>query len=179
MNIALIGARGVGKSKVARQLSCLIKRPVLSTDLLICYEQGGRSIAEIIAAYRGNWAAFRDMEYEVVAKVSALDGLIIDCGGGVVVDVDAYGEEYFSQRKIDLLRRQGRVIWLRCDPALLAQRTANDPRRPALHSSLTAEQLIRQRAPLYEQAADQIIDTDGLTSRTIASQLQRSLNPFL
>ena len=35
MNINLIGMRGVGKSNVARRLSVLSKRPVMSTDTVI------------------------------------------------------------------------------------------------------------------------------------------------
>ena len=45
MNLILIGMRGVGKSNLSRRLAVLAKRSVLSTDLLIEYENGGKSIA--------------------------------------------------------------------------------------------------------------------------------------
>ena len=58
MNINLIGMRGVGKSNVARRLSVLTKRPVMSTDVLIEYESG-MGLPQFVAA-RG-WRAFRDL----------------------------------------------------------------------------------------------------------------------
>ena len=48
MNIALIGPRGVGKSKVSRKLSKLLSMPIVSTDMIAVYEAGGISIAEQI-----------------------------------------------------------------------------------------------------------------------------------
>ncbi|OQX33092.1 MAG: shikimate kinase, partial [Candidatus Sedimenticola endophacoides] len=89
MNIVLIGMRGAGKSSISRRLSLLTKRPVISTDLLIEYENDGLGIPGIVAEQ--GWAAFREQEFRVIEKVTRLDNLIIDCGGGVIVDLDQDG----------------------------------------------------------------------------------------
>ena len=92
----LIGMRGVGKTNIARRVGFLTKRPVMSTDVLVEYESG-LPIPEFVE-HRG-WPAFRDAEYEVVRKLSRLDGLIIAAGGGILVDLDDQGEECYSERK--------------------------------------------------------------------------------
>jgi shikimate kinase len=153
VNINLIGMRGVGKSNVARRLSVLSKRPVMSTDTLIEYE-AGMTVAEFVAAHDGDWRAFRDAEYEVLGRLAKLDGLIVDCGGGVIVDLDEDNEECFSSRKVGLLRSAGPVVWLAGDIPRLAAKTAADPSRPSLHARLGAEQLMRRREPYYQRAAD-------------------------
>ena len=148
MNLILIGMRGAGKSNISRRLSVLSKRPVLSTDLLIEYDNGGRSIARIVADCGGDWRAFRDMEHEVVRKVARLDGAIVDCGGGVIVDLDKDGNEVYSERKMDLLKASGTVIWLKGDIARLAAKTKGSATRPTLDETAL---LARRLRPLLPQ----------------------------
>lgn len=47
-NFALIGPRGVGKSKISRKLSKITGMPIVSTDMIAVYEMGGVSIPEFI-----------------------------------------------------------------------------------------------------------------------------------
>lgn len=152
MNINLIGMRGVGKSNVARRLAVLSKRPVMSTDTLIEYE-AGVTVAEFVAAHDGDWRAFRDAEFEVLRRLAKMDGLIVDCGGGIIVDLED-GEERYSSRKVGLLKSGGPVIWLAGDIERLAAKTSVDPTRPSLHARLDAEQVMRRREPFYRRAAD-------------------------
>lgn len=158
MNIVLIGMRGAGKSSIARWLQVITKRPVLSTDLLISYEAGGQSIPALVAAAGGDWRPFRELEYQVVEKVAALDGLIVDGGGGVIVDLDEQGGEIFSARKVQALKRHGVVVWIREEIQRLVNKVANDPTRPNLSEVHSAEELMRRRLPFYEQAADIVVD---------------------
>ncbi len=153
LNINLIGMRGVGKSNVARRLSVLTKRPVMSTDLLVEY-QFGKTIPELISDSGGDWRVFRDAEFIVVQQLAALDGIIVDCGGGVIVDLDEDETEIYSARKLEALRSAGPVVWLQGDIARLAAKTADDPTRPSLHAQKSAEQIMRSRLPFYEEAAD-------------------------
>ena len=99
MNINLIGMRGVGKSNVARRLSVLTKRPVMSTDVLIEYESG-LPVPQFVES-RG-WRDFRDLEFTIIAKLAEMDGIIVDCGGGALVDLDAAGDE-----RVEELRDEG------------------------------------------------------------------------
>ncbi|MET0104534.1 MAG: shikimate kinase [Sedimenticola sp.] len=175
MNIVLIGMRGAGKSNISRRLSVMTKWPVLSTDLLIEYENGGRTIPEIIADSSGDWRSFREMEFEVVRKISRLDNTIIDCGGGIVVDLDENGDEIFSERKIELLRQNGTIVWLKGDIARLAAKVQGDPNRPALDAVRSAEELMHRRLPFYEQAADLIMDLETKKRKKIAKMIARTL----
>ena len=171
MNLIMIGMRGAGKSNVSRRLAVLCKRPVLSTDLLIQYDNGGRSVADIVDNEKRGWRAFRDMEYDVVKKVSALDGAIVDCGGGVIVDIDDNGNEYFSKRKVDRLKQNGTVVWLRGDIKTLAQKVKKTEARPTLDQQRSAEDVMRRRVPFYEKAADVILTIDGRRRADIAEEI--------
>ena len=173
MNIVLIGMRGAGKSNISRRLSFLTKRPVLSTDLLIEYDNDGKSIPDIISESNGDWQKFRQLEYQVAQKISAMDNAIIDCGGGVIVDVDDDGTEIYSERKIDLLKANGQVVWLKGDIERLAAKVKGDQRRPTLDETRSAQDLMQRRLPFYEQAADIVIDIEGKSRRKITRKIYR------
>ncbi|MEW8014832.1 MAG: shikimate kinase [Candidatus Sedimenticola endophacoides] len=173
MNIVLIGMRGAGKSSISRRLSLLTKRPVISTDLLIEYENDGLGIPGIVAEQ--GWTAFREQEFRVIEKVTRLDNLIIDCGGGVIVDLDQDGNEIFSERKVSLLRTSGRVVWLKGDIARLAARVQGDPSRPALDAVRSAEEMMRRRLPFYEMAADLVIDIETDKRKRLAKRIAAAL----
>ena len=57
----------------------------LSTDVLVSYEEKGKSIAKIIGLTNQNWSYFRNLEYKILKKISILNNLIIDTGGGILV----------------------------------------------------------------------------------------------
>lgn len=158
MHLIVIGMRGAGKSNLARRLSVMTKRPVLSSDLLIEYDAGKR-IPDIVA--EEGWPAFRDREHAVVKKIAALDGAIVDCGGGVIVDLDEDGNEVYSERKMSLLKQTGTVLWLRGDIDTLVARVAAKADRPNLHESRSAAEIMHRRLPFYERAADRVLDIDG------------------
>ncbi len=165
--------RGAGKSNISRRLSLLTKRPVLSTDLLIEYENGGKSIPDIIAEIKGGWQAFRQMEFDVVQKICTMDNLIIDCGGGIIVDVADDGTEVFSQRKVDLLKANGRVVWLKGDIERLAAKVKSDQRRPTLDETRSVQEVMQRRLPLYRQATDIVMDIEGKGRRKITRKIYR------
>lgn len=179
MNIALIGMRGAGKSKISRRLSVMTKRDVLSSDLLIQYDNAGKPIPEIVADHNGDWRAFRDMEFSTLQKITALDGNIIDCGGGVVVDVDENGTEVYSERKIDLLRKSGRIIWLKGDISRLAAKVKGDANRPSLSETQSAEEVMRRRLPFYERAADIVIDIEGKSRKELTEIVHEKIAKYL
>ncbi len=168
VNLALIGMRGVGKSNISRRLGFAAKRPVLSTDLLLEYETG-QTIPAFIAAQ--GWPEFRDREYAIVTRIAALDGVVVDCGGGVIVDLAEDGSEVYSARCVDALRARGPVVWLRGDIDRLAAKTASDPNRPSLHETRSAAEIMRRREPMYARAADVVIDVEGQKRSRLAREL--------
>ena len=161
MNIVIVGMRGAGKSNVSRRLSVLTKRPVFSTDTMAEYEEGGKTIADIVNDSGGDWRAFRDLEYRILQKIARIDGVIVDCGGGIVVDLDDVGREIFSERKINLLKRSGPIVWLKGDIERLVNKVETSAARPGFGELREVEAMMRRREPFYEQAADLAIDIEG------------------
>ncbi len=162
-NIAFIGARGAGKSRLSRKFSKLTGRVALSIDTLISYEAEGLSIQEIVE--REGWNSFRDREYEVLKRVSRMRRVIIDCGGGILVEAPDPGDpaqrETPSVRKRELLRESSFVVYVKRDPdTLLGKDYKNDTTRPALDGAY--ETLLTRRLPLFEEAADMTLDMDRL-----------------
>ena len=153
-NIALIGPRGCGKTYVSLLLSQSLKQAALSLDTLISYEANGKSIPDILAEHNGNWNYFREMEYKVLAKATSLEQVIIDCGGGIVIDLDPCGEEIFSQRKAILLQKHAKVFFLRAPTQQSIEKMSGNEHRPALSRDYSAEEIYRKRLPMYERIAD-------------------------
>ena len=171
MNVVLVGLRGTGKSNVSRRLSVLKKCPVLSTDLLVSYENAGRTIPEIVAQHNGDWRPFRDMEYAVACKVATLDNIIVDAGGGIVVDWDGQGQEVFSERKVSILKHNGFVVWLQGDIQRLAQKVHGDDTRPVLSDRLAVEEVMQKRSPFYQLAADLVVNIEGRSRKQLALEI--------
>lgn len=170
-NLALIGGRGCGKSSISKRLARRNRHFMLfSLDALIRYEADGITIPEIVE--REGWPGFRQREYEVVRRVSAFrSGALIDCGGGVVVDLDADGNEIFSARKVDALRRHARVVYLQKDPELLMEKVSRDPNRPALSDSHGFLELMARRDAWYRRAADLVLECGELAKSEIADRI--------
>lgn len=170
-NLVLIGGRGCGKSSVSKRLARLNRHFMLfSLDALIRYESGGATIPEIVE--REGWSAFREREYAVVERVSAFpSGAVVDCGGGVVVDLDSAGEEVFSKRKVDALRRHGKVVYLWRDPEILLSKIEDDPNRPALSGTHSFLELMERRDAWYREAADWVLDCGERSKREISQEI--------
>lgn len=148
--IYLVGPRASGKTSLGLALARRLGRGFADTDALFL-QKWGRSIADFVAE-RG-WEAFRDEETRILEAVDRAPGRVVACGGGMVL----------RPRNRELLAR-GRVVYLRGDAALLADRLARDPaeaQRPSLTGRpLTEEvaEVLAQRAPLYESVADVVLD---------------------
>ncbi|MBN2468227.1 MAG: shikimate kinase [Deltaproteobacteria bacterium] len=170
MNIVLIGYRGAGKSAVADILSARLQWPKYVVDKAIV-EAAGMSIPRIVES-RG-WDFFRDLESRAVARVSGQDRTIIDTGGGVVIRAG----------NVEMLRRNGTLIWLRVDPKTVLNRIKDDTERPSLTGSKSfleeIEEVLSERAPLYRSAADLVVDTNLLSSPAVAEKILGAVKDLL
>jgi shikimate kinase len=169
-NLVLIGGRGCGKSSLARRLARANRHfMLLSLDALVQYEADGAKIPEIVA--REGWPGFRARELSVVEKVAAIEGgALIDAGGGVVVELDPEGVERYSERKVDALRRHGRVVYLHRPIGYLEDRAEHDDNRPAL-SEETFRQILKRRDPWYRRAADHVIECGERAKSELAREI--------
>ena len=162
MNLVLIGYRGTGKSTVAALLAARLGMEVVSLDQEIV-RAAGCPIPEIVAQH--GWPHFRDLEAAVTQRVAARDRLIIDAGGGVILRPD----------NVVNLRRGGTLFWLRASVPVIVARIASGTERPALTAGKSfteeVEDVLRQRTPLYEAAADHQIDTDTRRPEEVADAI--------
>jgi shikimate kinase len=172
-NLVLIGGRGCGKSSIAKRIVRTNRNFMLfSTDALMRYECSGAGIPEIVAE-RG-WPGFRELELQVVERVSSFSGgALIDCGGGVVVDLDDSGEEVYSERKVDALRRNGLVVYLSRDFEYLQERVSGDRQRPSLSESRGFREIMERRDPWYRRAADLVLDCRDISKTSITDRIVR------
>lgn len=135
--------------------------PVVSTDMIAVYEIGGISISEFIKRNQGNWRLFRDLEFSILQRLENAQNIILDCGGGIIFDLDEKGDEILSTRKVSLLRKMARIVRLEGDLNYLAQKVVGDPTRPSLSSKESYMEILGRRSLFYKQAADYTIPIDS------------------
>lgn len=158
MNIVLAGMPGSGKTTIAKQFEKL-GRTVVDTDELIVKKHG--AVTEIFAHYGEQY--FRRLETEAVREASSLDGVVIATGGGCLL----------KEENVGLFKKSGKIIFLRTRVQTIFVRIAGDTSRPLLLGDLRGklETLYLERTPVYERAADFIIDTDELTPEEIINKI--------
>lgn len=169
MNVVLIGYRGTGKSTVAKILSARLKWPKVNLDKMIV-EHAGMSISRMVENY--GWEFFRDEESKAVKKVSTMDRTIIDAGGGIVV----------RPHNVEILRKNGFLVWLKADPKKIISRIKGDTNRPSLTGKKSfleeVQEVLAERTPKYQAAANMEIDTDNLSPEKVAKKIIEELNRF-
>ncbi len=162
MNVVLIGYRGTGKSTVGKVVAARLGRTLLSTDAEIV-KQAGESIPKIVAQH--GWDYFRDLESQVCRELAGQDGLVIDTGGGAIL----------RPENVERLKRNGTLFWLTASVESITQRIGRDNQRPSLTGTKSfveeVEEVLRERTPKYQAAADHVIVTDGRSITQIVDEV--------
>lgn len=161
-NIILIGFMGAGKTTVGRILARRLKIAFVDTDEQIEKEEG-RAIRDIFA--REGEACFRELETLQLKKLKKRKGdMIVSVGGGLPV----------QKQNHPLLKELGTTIYLKADKETLARRLRGDTKRPLLQGGSPEEkigQLMKEREPVYEQVADEILLTEGMSVNEVVEQI--------
>lgn len=166
-NVILIGYMGCGKSTVGKRLSFRLKMPYVDTDKWIETRQE-MTISEIFAT-QGE-AAFRDMETECVKSLFAhKQDYVIAVGGGLPM----------REENRELLKELGTIVYLRAKPETIYERLKEDTTRPLLQEEdpqRKIRSMIAFRGPVYEAAADVVIDVDGKEFEEILQEIEEEVS---
>ena len=163
MNIVLIGMRGSGKTSVGKLLAARLGNKFVEMDEMIT-GKAGMSIAEIVT--RHGWSEFRNIEADITRTAAGMDNTINATGGGVVTE----------EANLRELKRTGKLVWLRASLETLLKRTQDDSSRPSLTGKPPEEEMaaiLKERRPVYERAADFIVDTDDASPKAVAESIIR------
>jgi shikimate kinase len=171
MNLILIGYRCSGKTSVGELLAGKLGRGFVDLDRLI-EEEAGRSIQELVAAE--GWDGFREREGRLIAAACRRDGLVIATGGGAVTRTE----------NVENLKRGGFVVWLKGESNVLRSRMAGEERSGRIRPTLSGtdplteiEEVLAARDPLYQGAADLVVDTTARSLDEVAEKILMNLPP--
>jgi shikimate kinase len=159
-NIVLVGLMGSGKSSTGTLLARHFKRKMVSTDKMI-EDQAGLTIPQIFKEKGESY--FRQLERDVVSKVAAEKGIVVDCGGGSIVNPENFQN----------LKRNGLIIYLTASVECLYERLKDKTNRPLLEGEnpkAKLQELLDKRKTFYEQA-DLQIDTDWKTPAQVCQDI--------
>ena len=155
-NLVLIGMPGCGKTTIGTAAAKALEHRFVDTDAVITERYG--SVPDIIRN-KGE-AHFRDIEEEVIAELSAQNGLVIATGGGAVL----------RQSNADALRLNGKTVFL---DRKLENITPTDD-RPLSSNREALQKLYETRYPIYKSVADIIIDANG-TAEQVTEKVIREV----
>jgi len=164
-NVFLVGPMGSGKSAVGRQLAARLGLAFVDSDAEV-EALTGVDIAYIFE--KEGEAGFRVRERDALDALTARAGVLVATGGGAVLDPETRVR----------LRSRGRVVYLRTSVNQQLARTRRSGHRPLLRTPDplgTLERLMQARAPLYEETADLVVDTDGRKVKSVVDEIERRL----
>ena len=162
-HLALVGLMGSGKSRVGRVVAEALGLPLVDVDDAIQERTG----LDVEALWReGGEAAYRPLEQAaVIAALDPARPVVLAAPGGVVVDDAA---------RVALAAPHVAVVYLRADPATLAERVRADPQpRPLLDAGpeRVLTDLHAARDHDYVATAQLVLDIDGLTPDQVAARI--------
>ncbi len=174
--IYLAGFMGSGKSTIGPILANTLGYRFVDVDRQIEQERG-KSVT-LIFKEEGE-RSFREMEHEVLERVSGMDEVVVALGGGTV----AYEENF------QLIQSSGLIVYLQLSPPAAARRMRNKTDRPMLKdengNSLPPEvleqrisELLTAREQFYNRA-DIVIPTEHHDVGRTVDDIVRRLRGFI
>ena len=160
-NIFLIGFMGSGKSTIARMLAKETTKELIEMDETIEAE-AGCSINQIFEEHGEEH--FRDLESQLVIRIADKGGTVVSCGGGVVL----------REENVRNMRENGKIVYLCATPETIYKRVCHSTNRPLLNGNMNVEyigKLMKKRLPVYEKAADIVIDVNDKEKIEIVTEI--------
>lgn len=161
-HVIMTGFMGAGKTTVGEALAKKKQIPFLDTDQLI-EKKAGMTISRIFETQGEE--AFRKMETSVLEDLLERDDqTVISVGGGLPL----------RDENRELLWKLGTVVYLQVKPETVLKRLKGDNTRPMLQGGEAGERvrsLLEYRTPLYQKAANLVVDVDDKTVSKIAEEI--------
>lgn len=160
--VFFVGFMGAGKTSVARRLArtCGIASVDMDTYL---ERREGKRVKEIFA--ESGEEGFRAIETEVLRELADKEPLLVSCGGGVVK----------MPENRDILKQSGFVVHLKVTADEAKSRISDTSTRPLFQNLDSARKTAEERAPLYAEVSDVVVDTAGKNVAAIAREVQAVL----
>lgn len=159
----LIGFMGSGKTTVGNLLAGYLQCKMTDTDKQIESQQK-ISVTDIFASYGEEY--FRDLETEyIMSLLNKINGVIATGGGLVLRETNRL-----------LLKKIGKVIYLKTTAKAIAGRIKNDGSRPLLNTSdmyNRINEILNERDAIYSRTADIIIETSYLEPEQVVDEIIR------
>jgi len=173
LNIFLIGFRGTGKTSVGKILAQRLKREYIDADVYL-EQQEGKTIKDIFA--ESGEKKFREIESKIIAELCLQNNLIVATGGGVVL----------NDENVNRMKKSGVAILLEADADTLFKRIKGDVSTNTKRPSLTQfdeyqeiKYLLEKRKPLYDKAADFIVNTARISIDDAAGKIMSFIQNYV
>jgi XRE family transcriptional regulator, aerobic/anaerobic benzoate catabolism transcriptional regulator len=169
--VALLGLRGAGKSSIGLRVARRLRVPFVELDALVARE-AGMSLDTIFEMH--GEAYFHRLERETLRRL--LDecegrGAVVATGGSIVTDKETFA--LLKKRTITLwLKARARDHWDR----VVAQGDAR-PMRGRTNAMSELKALLRERKPLYAQAAHMVDTSNVVLDETVERVLKAVKTP--
>lgn len=159
MNIILTGFMACGKSTVGKVISELCNMQYIDTDDFI-EKKKNMKISDIFANFGEEY--FRQLETNAAKELSETENAVVSTGGGFVI----------NKENIDILRKNGQIVYLNTDFEIIMNRLKNNAGgRPLAKDEKHLADLYKIRKPLYLNCDIKIDITEEVNAEETAKKI--------